>query len=294
MRMIDAHTHRYPPEVYLNPQKFAQKQGESHWLELIAPTNGSNLQGWSSREVMIADMDIASVHKAVLLGWYWQNPETCILHNDWHAEWIKEDPERFYAFATIHPSLRNPIDELKKRQEQGFVGMGEIHLGVQGFSMQDPAWIECIKFASEQSWPVNFHVTEPVGHEHPGRIPTPLEDFIWLAREFPELKIILAHAGGLFPFYELNPKVRNELRNVYYDLAACPLLYESSIYRKLIDTVGHKKIIWGTDYPLKIFPKVQSKPDFSTFIKEIHKVADLNDDEKDALFHQNIFSLLPC
>uniref|UniRef100_UPI00389AA57D amidohydrolase family protein n=1 Tax=Candidatus Seribacter sulfatis TaxID=3381756 RepID=UPI00389AA57D len=97
-----------------------------------------------------------------------------------------------------------------------------------------------------------------------------------------------------FPFYELNPKVRNELRNVYYDLAACPLLYESSIYRKLIDTVGHKKIIWGTDYPLKIFPKVQSKPDFSTFIKEIHKVADLSDDEKDALFHQNIFSLLPC
>jgi len=292
--MIDAHTHRYPPEVYLNPQKFAQNQGESHWLELIAPTNESNLQGWSSREVMIADMDRASVHKAVLLGWYWQNPETCILQNEWHAEWIKEDPERFYAFATIHPSLRNPIDELKKRQEQGFVGMGEIHLGVQGFSMQDPAWIECIKFASEQSWPVNFHVTEPVGHEHPGRIPTPLEDFIWLAREFPELKIILAHAGGLFPFYELNPKVRNELRNVYYDLAACPLLYESSIYRKLIDTVGHKKIIWGTDYPLKIFPKVQSKPDFSTFIKEIHKVADLNDDEKDALFHQNIFSLLPC
>lgn len=160
--------------------------------------------------------------------------------------------------------------------------------------MQDPAWIECIKFATEQSWPVNFHVTEPVGHEHPGRVPTPLEDFLWLAREFPELKIILAHAGGLFPFYELNPKVRNELRNVYYDLAACPLLYESSIYRKLIDTVGHKKIIWGTDYPLKIFPKVQSKPDFSTFIKEIHKVADLSDDEKDALFHQNIFSLLPC
>ena len=29
--------------------------------------------------------------------------------------------------------------------------------------------------------------------------PTPFEDFLWLAREFPDLKIILAHAGGLFP-----------------------------------------------------------------------------------------------
>ncbi|MDG0964108.1 MAG: amidohydrolase family protein [Opitutales bacterium] len=292
--MIDAHTHRYPPEVFLNPQKFAHSQGENHWLTLISPTNGNSLQGWSSREKMIADMDRASVQKAVLLGWYWENPDTCILQNDWHAEWIKEDPERFYAFATIHPSIQNPVDELKKRQEQGFVGIGEIHLGVQGFSMQDPAWIDCIKFASELGWPINFHVTEPIGHEHPGRIPTPLEDFLWLAREFPELKIILAHAGGLFPFYELNPKVRIDLKNVYYDLAACPLLYDSSIYRKLIDTVGHKKIIWGSDYPLKIFPKLQHKPDFSTFIEEILKVAELNDDEKYALFHQNIFSLLSC
>ena len=74
--------------------------------------------------------------------------------------------------------------------------------------MKDPVWLECVKFASENGLPINFHVTEPVGHDYPGRIPTPFEDFLWLACEFPELKIILAHAGGLFPFYELNPKVK--------------------------------------------------------------------------------------
>ena len=94
-----------------------------------------------------------------------------------------------------------------------------------------------MQFASEMGWPVTYHVTEPVGHEYPGRIPTPFEDFLWLVREFPELKIILAHAGGLFPFYELNPMIRPELKNVYYDLAACPLLYEPSLYRKLIEVV---------------------------------------------------------
>ena len=61
--------------------------------------------------------------------------------------------------------------------------------------------------ASYAGWPVTYHVTEPVGHEYPGRTPTPFEDFLWLAREFPDLKIILAHAGGLFPFYELIPKI---------------------------------------------------------------------------------------
>ena len=91
----------------------------------------------------------------------------------------------------------------------------------------------------------------------PVALPTPFEDFLWLAREFPDLKIILAHAGGLFPFYELNPKIRPELKNIYYDLAACPLLYEPSLYRKLIEVVGPEKILWGTDYPLRIFPKTQ-------------------------------------
>ena len=292
--MIDSHTHRYPPDVYSNPGKFAQKHGESHWLELVDPSKGSNLQGWASRQKMITDMDTASINQAVLLGWYWENPETCIQHNDWHAQWIKEDPGRFYAFASIHPSMPEPVEELKKRLNQGFVGIGECHHGVQGFTMKNPCWIKCVEFACENGWPINFHVTEPVGHDYPGRTATPFEDFLWLAREYPKLKIILSHAGGLFPFYELNPRIQKELNNVYYDLAACPLLYDSRLYRKLIDVVGYKKILWGTDYPLRIYPKIQSSPDFSTFRNEILSVANLNENEEEAIFHQNILSLLPC
>ena len=106
-------------------------------------------------------------------------------------------------------------------------------------------------------WPVTYHVTEPVGHEYPGRTPTPFEDFLWLAREFPDLKIILAHAGGLFPFYELNPKIRPELKNIYYDLAACPLLYEPSLYRKLIEVVGPEKFSGERIIPCEFFQKLK-------------------------------------
>ncbi len=292
--MIDAHTHRYPPDVYNNPKEFGEKQGEKHWLELVAPTKGPILQGWMTREEMINDMDAASVTSTVLLGWYWENPQTCSMQNDWHAKWIQEDPERFHAFTSVHPAMLNPVNELKKRLDQGFVGMGECHAGVQGYTMRDPIWLKCVDFASENGWPINFHVTEPVGHDYPGRTPTPLEDFLWLARKYPELKIILSHAGGLFPFYELNPRIQEELKNVYYDLAACPLLYDSALYRKLIDVVGYKKVLWGTDYPLRIYPKTQSTPDFSTFRNEILSVAKLNENEEEAIFHQNILSLLPC
>jgi predicted TIM-barrel fold metal-dependent hydrolase len=292
--IVDAHTHRYPEEVRNNPTAFAIRQKENHWLELVKPAGKKSLQGWVSGERMQSDMQAANVSQAVLQGWYWENPSSCKLQNDWYARWILQDPEKFIGFVSIHPKLDQPIDELKKRQDQGFSGIGECHPWVQGSSVRNKQWISCMEFACQQGWPVTFHVTEPVGHDYPGRVATPFEDFIWLSKELPELKIILAHAGGLFPFYELNSKLRPTLKNFYYDLSACPLLYDHNLYRKLLDVVGINKLLWGTDYPLRIFPKIQEGPDFITFKNVIKEEALLTDAEESAIFGKNFLSLLPC
>ena len=292
--IVDAHTHRYPEEVLEDPQSFAQLHKEWHWLELVSSDNKKSLQGWSSREKMIADMDKSEVERAVLLGWYWENPETCELQNQWCSQWIARDPERFIGFFSLHPELQNPIESLKRSMDLGFLGIGECHPWLQGASIQNENWMKCMEFAAAEGWPVTFHVTEPVGHDYPGRVQTPFEEFLWLARQLPELKIILAHAGGLFPFYELNPKIRPELKNVHYDLAACPLLYDPEIYRKLIDVVGVEKILWGTDYPLRIFPARQKEPDFISFKNFVLEEAELSESERDAIFGNNLLALLPC
>lgn len=292
--IVDAHTHRYPEEVLEDPQSFAQLHKEWHWLELVSSDNKKSLQGWSSREKMIADMDKSEVERAVLLGWYWENPETCELQNQWCSQWIARDPDRFIGFFSLHPELQNPIESLKRSMDLGFLGIGECHPWLQGASIQNENWMKCMEFAAAEGWPVTFHVTEPVGHDYPGRVQTPFEEFLWLARQLPELKIILAHAGGLFPFYELNPKIRPELKNVHYDLAACPLLYDPEIYRKLIDVVGVEKILWGTDYPLRIFPARQKEPDFITFKNLVLEEAELSESERDAIFGNNLLALLPC
>ena len=292
--IVDAHTHRYPKEVLEDPHSFAQFHKEWHWLELVSPDNKKSLQGWSSREKMIADMEKSEVERAVLLGWYWENLETCELQNQWCSQWIARDPDRFIGFFSLHPELQNPIESLKRTQDLGFLGIGECHPWLQGASIQNENWMKCMEFAAAEGWPVTFHVTEPVGHDYPGRVQTPFEEFLWLARQLPELKIILAHAGGLFPFYELNPKIRPELQNVHYDLAACPLLYDPEIYRKLIDVVGVEKILWGTDYPLRIFPARQKEPDFISFKNFVLKEAELSESERDAIFGNNLLALLPC
>ncbi|MDA0725450.1 MAG: amidohydrolase, partial [Verrucomicrobia bacterium] len=88
--VIDCHAHRYPPAVFANPAAFANSRGEKHWQNLVVPEKGPTIQGWADRETMLADMDSGGVDKAVLLGWYWETPETCALHNRWHGEWIRK------------------------------------------------------------------------------------------------------------------------------------------------------------------------------------------------------------
>ncbi len=285
--IIDAHTHRYPDEVISNPVAFARRTGESKWLHMVVPKNRLSLQGWANRETMLADMDAAGIDRCVLLGWYWENSLTCLEGNEWQLKWIRQDPERFIAFLSLKPEIPNLVDYLKRAQENGFQGIGESHPWAQEFSIKQREWIQAMEFASIHGWPVNFHVTDPQGREYPGKTLTPMEDFIWLANELPELKIILAHAGALHGLKHSMPN------NIYFDLAACPLLYPQSIYRKMIDLIGPDKILWGTDYPLKIYPSHQSKPDFNSFLKEFKSSVNIESNQEAAILGQNMLNLLP-
>jgi hypothetical protein len=61
----------------------------------------------------------------------------------------------------------------------------------------------------------------------------------------------LAHwGGGLFFYHLLKKAVKETLKNVYYDTAASPFLYDSRIYRYAKDLIGLDKVLLGTDYPL--------------------------------------------
>ena len=83
-------------------------------------------------------------------------PQDLCFTNDWHAKWIREDPQNFIGFASIHPSIKNPLDELKRRQDQGFSGIGECHPWVQGSTLRNPIWMQCMHFADNAGWPVTF------------------------------------------------------------------------------------------------------------------------------------------
>ena len=106
--IVDAHTHYFPPNVARDPKAFAQEYNEGIDLALVLPNGKPGIQGWATKEGMLEEMDKASVDQVVVLGWYWENPVTCRLQNDWSRQLIEEYPDRFIAFAHPTPRLEKP------------------------------------------------------------------------------------------------------------------------------------------------------------------------------------------
>ena len=95
------------------------------------------------------------------------------------------------------------------------------------------------------------HANEPVGHNYPGKAPLGLDFYYALAALASDQPLILAHWGGGLGFFQLLKKEAPQtLKNVYYDTAASPFLYEPAIYAHMAAIVGKEKILFGSDYPL--------------------------------------------
>lgn len=288
--MIDAHIHCFPPEISNDVHAWAEQYNEPHWLQLVAPVGKKSLQGWASMETTLKSMDRAGVEKSILLGWYWEHKATCIRQNELMHSWLEQAPDRFIGFASIHPQ-DNPIDQLERAKAMGFRGVGELHPGLQQYSKYKSEWQTLADWCSSEHWPINLHVTEGLNHAHDAYIPTPFDNYLELAIRFPDLRIILAHWGGGIPFYEQNPRIKTALKNVYYDTAASPLLYSMDIFKNIVNLVGPNKLIFGSDFPLRLFPKKTDAPNMKNFIDAI-KAIGLSEETRAALFKNTICSVL--
>lgn len=289
--MIDAHIHCFPETPFSQSKEWAETKNEKYWLSLVNPKNSRSLQSWNSIERTLSVMREAKLDQAILLGWYWEHQSTCIWHNELMASWQKQSPNQFITFASILPN-QNVIEQLEYAQSMGFKGVGELHPSIQKFSENKRHWFQMAEWCVQENWPLNLHVTESLNLPHPGYQATPFDCYLELAKQFPELKMILAHWGGGIPFFEQNPKLKPLLKNTFYDTAASPLLYNSDIFKNVIAMVGAEKILFGSDYPLKLYPKTQTQAHTKPFIDEITKETHLSKDDLDAIFSDNIQRLL--
>lgn len=295
MRIIDAHVHLYPPEVGRDPAAWAVAHSEAHWATLCTRRrrDGRPVQTFPTVDQLLRGMDRQQVDMAVLVGWYWEKAATCAWQNRFFAECRMAHPDRFAVFATFHPSEGEAAvkEEIRWARDAGFRGLGELSPHSQHCPVDDPVLAVALELAGEYGMPVNLHVTEAQGGKYPGRVETPLDDFRRLARAFPRTTFFLAHWGGGLSILEKNPDIRNDLTNVFYDTAASPLVHDGRIWRAVLDAVPAEKVMFGSDYPLVLYPRTESEPGWRGILAEIDR-AGLSDVEKARLLAENAARLL--
>jgi predicted TIM-barrel fold metal-dependent hydrolase len=193
--------------------------------------------------------------------------------NQFYAACVRAHPDRLTAFATVHPASGTATvkDEIVRASEAGFLGLGELSPHSQGFSIRDPGWQEILELAGERGLAVNLHVSDSIGKRYPGKVDTPLEDFLEMARRHPGTTFILAHWGARIPFHAQWGTEIRALQNVYYDTAASPLLYDSRVFSEMLSLVP-ERILFGSDYPLVLYPSREIAPAIDSFVAEVRSL----------------------
>jgi hypothetical protein len=200
-----------------------------------------------------------------LLGWYWNHPDNATGQNRFFLECIRAHPDRLSAFAALSPrDGARAQAEIRWARETGFAGLGELSPHSVSHPVDAPEWDEIFALAGELGLPVNLHAADPLARSYRGAIATPRSWFIETAHRHPRTIFVLAHWGGGLAF---EPSAR-DLKNVWFDSAAAPLMYEAEAWNRAITGAGPDRLIFGSDFPLRLYPRREAGPGLESFVRE--------------------------
>ncbi|HUY99309.1 MAG TPA: amidohydrolase family protein [Thermomicrobiaceae bacterium] len=243
--VVDAHTHVFEPEVCSGRHVYVPRD---RWFGHLYQDPRAVLV---PVEELIASMDAAGIDHSIVCGFPWADPGLCRAHNDYLNASAGAFPTRISWLATVVPGDTSAANEAARCFDLGAVGVGELNADAQGFDFREPRELAALAEACQgRDLPILFHVSEPVGHEYPGKGTATPEKFVRFLAAFPDLRVVAAHWGGGLPFYELMPEVAALARNVVYDSAASTYLYRFEVFRAVLDTVGAERVMMASDYPV--------------------------------------------
>lgn len=244
--IIDFHTHVFPPRLV--EERNAYLERDATLAALFADSDAP----MATAGELISAMDEAGVDAAVIMGVGWTDKDIAQEANDYILESAACYSGRLIPFCSVNPAWgEDALSEIDRCATLGARGVGELHPDTQGFklgdsSLMDP-FLDCLK---SRNMVLLTHSSEPVGHVYPGKgtvTPDVLMEFI---ERYPDVSIVCSHWGGGLPFYSLMPEVKRALSNTYFDSAASPFLYRTSIYSLVSKAVRPGSILFGSDFPL--------------------------------------------
>jgi uncharacterized protein len=256
--IIDIHTHIAFSKIY--PLTYLTGMLESESL----PAKGQKLNallGMLLRDRhcdrMIQQMNEAGIAKAVLLvidgGIGMGEPELSLEQIYLlHQEVLEKYPERFIVFGGVDPRRGRAGIALFKRSVLEYNFKGLKLYPPMGYPVTDKGIYSLLQFCEEQSLPVLIH-TGP-------SLPSLQNEFAELAnmsqvaRDFPGVKFILAHAGVNLSHSAIHGLLSFE--NVYFDIAGFQGAFLKGYVtaqdklKMIFHDDFNSRVLYGSDWPL--------------------------------------------
>lgn len=229
-----------------------------------------------------------------------KSAQMCWDANEEMLQLQKDNTDIFESVVAMIP-MNNLAEAVKIIRE---VSQNPSLIGIQVFtralgkSIADPEFEEVFKTAAELKVPIWLH---PVFDE---RKPDNNLTFSWeyeltqamyqivtadYFEKYPDLKIIVHHAGAMVPFFAGRikytlPKYYEDFKKFYVDTA---ILGNSKALELAMDFYGTDHLVFGTDAPFAVMPNGATK-EITQAIDEM----DISDTQRNAIYHNNFINLL--
>lgn len=218
-------------------------------------------------EEVVQELDKHSVVKAVVTGRDCETTYGAKSNNKSVIEFVRQFPNKFIGFAGLDPHKgMRAIEELKNCiGEQGLKGaaidpyLAQIYVNDAKYY---PIYAKCCELDIPiiiSTGPGTLVPNSVIDHVAPRYI-----DFV--ARDFPELKIIISHGG--YPWVNEMIMIAQRNTNVYLELSEYEFFPQSEAYIQAANTIISDKVLYASAHPfvdfklaLKNYEKLPFKPE---------------------------------
>lgn len=231
VEVIDAHVHTFPDQI---------APGAVGKLEKISGITPST-DGTVSRTLQ--KMEECGVDRALFLN-IATSPKQQNTINNCAAKLNGELGGRVQAFGSVHFLAEDALSELERIRALGIRGI-KLHPDYQGFLIDDERLFPIYDACAELGLPIVFHS----GWDcySPELIHAPPQASRRVIDQFPKLKVVLAHFGGLKCWNEVEEYLVG--RNVWFDTAMCDTYAGREQIERMILRHGPEKVFLGSDCP---------------------------------------------
>ncbi|MDC7234405.1 MAG: amidohydrolase family protein [Spirochaetales bacterium] len=238
--IIDAHTHIFPDAVAPRAMEkltavMAQYAG---CLPEEVPVSHKG-----TREALCRQLETSGIDHALVLN-IATSPRQESAVNDGALN-LNRGNQRLKALGSIHPDSPGALEELERLNEAGVPGI-KLHPDYQDFLVDDQKLYPVYELCSDLGLPIVFHAGfDPLS---PDLCHCPPEKAARVIKDFPRLKIVLAHMGGM-EMWEDVVQYLPASENLYMDTAMVYDCIDPVLYKKIIRTHGADQILFGSDSP---------------------------------------------